>query len=56
MVRIMGRHQLGKELDDAQVKGIVTFLGALEGTVDAAYVKEPEALAAGPKTPSPDPS
>ena len=31
VVRIMGKHQLGKDLDDAQVQSIVTFLGALKG-------------------------
>ena len=56
MVRIMGKHQLGRELDDSQVTGIVSFLGALEGTVDADYVKEPEMLPSGPTTPSADPS
>lgn len=56
VVRIMGKHQLGKDLDDAQVGSIVAFLGALEGTVDAAYVKEPAALPSGPTTPKPDPS
>lgn len=30
-VRLMARHQVGKELDDAQVKAIVAFLATLEG-------------------------
>jgi cytochrome c peroxidase len=56
MVRIMGHHQLGIELTDAQVGQIVTFLGTLTGQPDAAYVKRPELPASGPNTPAPDPS
>jgi len=56
MVRIMGRHQLGQELDDEQVQGIVSFLGALAGTVDAAYVQEPDMLPSGTQTPGADPT
>jgi cytochrome c peroxidase len=52
----MGHHQLGKELTPEEVTSIVTFLGALEGTPDAAYVAKPELPASGPKTPKPDPS
>jgi cytochrome c peroxidase len=35
VVRIMGRHQLGRELDDEQVRLIVAFLGALTGELPA---------------------
>jgi cytochrome c peroxidase len=55
-VKLMGHHQLGKELTPEEVTSIVTFLGALEGTPDAAYVAKPELPASGPKTPKPDPS
>jgi cytochrome c peroxidase len=55
-VRLMARHQLGTELDDAAVREIVAFLGALTGTVDAAYVARPALPASGPDTPAPDPS
>ena len=55
-VKLMAKHQLGKELKDEEVKSIVTFLGALEGKVDAAYVKAPELPPSGPETPKPDPS
>lgn len=41
-VRLMGRHQLGRELSDADVASIVTFLHALTGRVDAAFVAKPE--------------
>jgi cytochrome c peroxidase len=55
-VRLMARHQLGRELDDEAVNEIVTFLGALTGTVDASYVARPELPKNGPDTPAPDPS
>jgi cytochrome c peroxidase len=55
-VRVMARHQLGKQLDDAAVNDVVAFLGALEGTVDAKYVAKPALPPSGPKTPKPDPS
>ncbi|MCB9792490.1 MAG: c-type cytochrome [Alphaproteobacteria bacterium] len=56
MVRIMGKHQLGRELEDQQVKDIVEFLGALTGTPDGDYIAKPELPASGPDTPKPDPS
>ncbi len=55
-VKKMGHHQLGKELSDEQVKSIVTWLGALEGTPDAAYIAKPALPESGPDTPKPDPS
>jgi cytochrome c peroxidase len=44
-VKLMGRHQLGKELTDAQVKSIVVFLGALIGDAPKDLVTKPEASA-----------
>lgn len=55
-VKKMAWHQSGKELTDEQVKSIVTWLGTLEGTVDAAYVAKPTLPESGPNTPKPDPS
>ncbi|MCO4744922.1 MAG: c-type cytochrome [Proteobacteria bacterium] len=55
-VKIMGEYQLGKELDDAQVSSIVTFLGALKGTPDPSYIAKPELPESGPETPAADPS
>jgi cytochrome c peroxidase len=43
IVKLMGKHQLGKELSKSDVDAIVAFLGALEGRVDAAYTKKPSA-------------
>lgn len=55
-VKMMAKHQLGKELTDEQATSITIFLGALTGTPDAEYIKEPEALPSGPNTPKPDPT
>ena len=41
MVRIMARHQLGKQLDPEQVRLLVAFLDSLTGRVDTAYVARP---------------
>jgi cytochrome c peroxidase len=40
-IRLMGRHQLGVELTDAQVHDIRAWLGALTGELPAAYIAEP---------------
>ena len=55
-VALMGELQLGKELTEAQVTSIVTWLEALTGEVPGDYVAEPELPASGPNTPPPDPS
>ncbi len=53
-VRLMARHQLGKEVSDGDVKSIVTFLKSLTGTIPQDYIKAPELPPSGPKTPKPD--
>ena len=40
-VRMMGRYQLGRELSDAQVESIVSYLHALTGTIPTGYVEPP---------------
>ena len=40
-VRLMARHQLGRELSDGDVHAIVTWLGALTGDIPVAYVGLP---------------
>jgi len=55
-IRLMGKHQLGKDLKPEEVSQISAFLGALTGTVDPSWGTPPAELAAGPKTPAPDPS
>ena len=41
-IRLMARHQLGKQPSDAEVASIQTFLESLTGRIDAAYVAKPE--------------
>lgn len=55
-VTLMARHQLGKELEPAAVKDIVTFLNALTGELPAALAQEPTLPPSTDKTPKPDPS
>ena len=40
-VKVMAKHQLGKDLDDTQVAEMLTFLGALEGEIPQDYIKKP---------------
>lgn len=47
-VRLMAWHQLGKQLSDEQVASIVTFLEALTGRIDEAYIARPELPADAP--------
>ena len=41
-VRLMGRHQLNRTLDETQVRQIVAWLKTLTGEIPAAYIREPE--------------
>ena len=43
-VKIMGKSELNKDLTDAQVKSIVTFLESLTGELDAKYKNAPAVL------------
>jgi cytochrome c peroxidase len=56
MIRIMGEHQLGKELDDETVGKIETFMGALTGEVPTDYIAKPELPESTDSTPKADPS
>jgi cytochrome c peroxidase len=55
-VSLMGRHQLGKELSEADVRSIVTFLGSLTGPLPTQYIERPALPASTPATPKPDPT
>ena len=55
-VRIMGSHQLGKDLSDEEVAKIVLFLNTLTGEPAAELVAAPELPESGPDTPKPDPT
>ncbi len=50
----MAKHQLGRDLDDAQVEAIRSFLESLTGSIDRKYVAIPELPKNGPDTPSAD--
>ncbi|HTJ82987.1 MAG TPA: cytochrome-c peroxidase [Polyangiaceae bacterium] len=54
-VRLMGHHQLGKELSEAQIASIVKFLKSTTGPLPAELIKEPVLPASTPETPKPEP-
>jgi cytochrome c peroxidase len=41
MVRVMARHQLGKQLTDSEVNDVVLFLRSLTGEIPAEYIARP---------------
>jgi cytochrome c peroxidase len=53
-VRMMGKHQLGLELEDREVQAIVTWLGSLTGKLPAAYTATPELPPSTAATPRAD--
>jgi cytochrome c peroxidase len=53
-VRLMAKHQLGRDLSDAQVASIVTFLGSLVGRIPTELATPPSLPKSGPTTPKPD--
>ncbi len=42
MVRVMARHQLGKQLTDSEVNDVVLFLRSLTGEIPAEYIARPQ--------------
>lgn len=56
MVRLMGKHQLGKNLTEAEVDDVVAFLKSLTGELPQQYLSAPELPQSTRKTPKPDPS
>ena len=55
-MKLMGRHQLGKELSDADIASIVAFLKALTGEIPMDYVAEYKVPNAIPPAPKPGPT
>ena len=55
-IRLMARHQLGKELSDAEVTRIVTFLETLTAAPAPELVAPPTLPKSTDKTPKPDPA
>jgi cytochrome c peroxidase len=50
MVRLMARHQLGRQVTDAEVTAIVTFLHTLTGDLPTDYITPPLLPQSGPET------
>jgi cytochrome c peroxidase len=50
MVHLMARHQLGKQLTEADVSAIVIFLNSLTGDLPADYIAPPPLPESGPET------
>jgi cytochrome c peroxidase len=55
-IKLMARHQLGKELSDDEIKRIVTFLEVLTAPPAAELVAPPALPKSTDKTPKPDPA
>ncbi|MGB0678138.1 MAG: cytochrome-c peroxidase [Polyangiales bacterium] len=55
-VRKMAWHQLGRKLEESDVRSIVIFLEALTGELPKKLVQKPALPASGPRTPKPDPT
>lgn len=55
-VKMMAEHQLGRQLTDAQVASIVTFLGALTGELPEALIKAPQLPPAAAPAAAPAPA
>jgi len=53
VIRIMGKHQLGRELDAEQVRLLRAFLESLTGRIPEGYIARPEMPQSGPDTPQP---
>jgi cytochrome c peroxidase len=53
-VRLMARHQVGRELAEPQVNAIVTFLGALAGEPPKELVAKPQLPGVHPRAPKSD--
>ncbi len=53
-VKLMGEHQLGKQLQDDEIRSIVTWLKSLTGTIPSDYVKQPKLPESTAQTPSPE--
>lgn len=56
VVKLMAWHQLGKKLDDDEIKSIIAWLKTLTGEIPQEYIKKPELPKSTKETPKPDPS
>lgn len=53
-IKLMGKHQLGRDISDADAKSIVAFFDALKGELPTDYIKEPELPKSTATTPKAD--
>ncbi len=53
-VKLMGEHQLGRQLRDDEVQSIVTWLTALTGSIPSDYIKPPKLPESTAQTPKPE--
>ena len=54
-VKMMGKHQLGIELGEAETASIIAWLDSLTGALPTAYIEPPPLPASTKTTPKPDP-
>ena len=55
-VRMMGKHQLGLNLEEREVSAIVEWLGSLTGRIPTEYITPPTLPPSTDSTPKPDPN
>jgi cytochrome c peroxidase len=54
-VKMMGKHQLGIELGEAETASVIAWLDSLTGALPTSYIEAPALPASSPSTPKPDP-
>lgn len=54
-IRLMGKHQLGRELSGEQVDSIAHWMKSLTGEISEEYTREPKLPESSAATPKPDP-
>jgi cytochrome c peroxidase len=52
--KLMGEHQLGRQLKDDEIESIVTWLKSLTGTIPSEYIKQPNLPESTAQTPRPE--
>lgn len=55
-VHMMGKHQLGLELEEPEIEAIIAWLRSLKGELPSAYIAEPKLPPSTSNTPKPDKS
>ncbi len=55
-IRLMGWHQLGREISSSDRQTLIVFLRSMTGRIDERYIAEPTLPPSGPTTPAPNPN